>query len=110
MQALLVLYMTHQLLTPEHIGNVLGFDPFQRMVALIYGPATGQALASHIFGFYTSFVYVTPFLGRTLAVTIGASLMAVGHFLMAFDVSFLLALLCLLTGVGFFKGNIASQV
>src|SRR5438477_10414380 len=36
--------------------------------------------------------------------------MAAGHFLMAFDVSFLLALLCLLTGVGCFKGNLASQV
>src|ERR1043166_7673537 len=36
--------------------------------------------------------------------------MALGHFLMAFDVSFLLALLCLLTGVGCFKGNLASQV
>jgi hypothetical protein len=36
--------------------------------------------------------------------------MAAGHFLMAFDVSFLIALLCLLTGVGCFKGNIASQV
>jgi len=36
--------------------------------------------------------------------------MAAGHFLMAFDFSFLLALLCLLTGVGCFKGNLASQV
>jgi POT family proton-dependent oligopeptide transporter len=29
---------------------------------------------------------------------------------MAFDFSFLIALLCLLTGVGCFKGNLASQV
>ena len=36
--------------------------------------------------------------------------MALGHFLMAFEVSFLLALACLLIGVGCFKGNIASQV
>src|SRR5207248_3436007 len=41
---------------------------------------------------------------------IGASLMALGHFLMAFDVTFLIALTCLLTGVGCFKGNLASQV
>jgi POT family proton-dependent oligopeptide transporter len=41
---------------------------------------------------------------------IGALLMAAGHFLMAFDTSFLVALLCLLTGVGCFKGNLASQV
>src|SRR6202011_4754181 len=37
-------------------------------------------------------------------------LMSAGHFLMAFDFSFLIALTCLLTGVGCFKGNLASQV
>ena len=47
---------------------------------------------------------------RKLALLFGALLMAAGHFLMAFDFSFLLALLCLLTGVGCFKGNLASQV
>ena len=78
-----------------------------------------QALASAIFGLYTGLVYLTPiaggfiadrFLGRTRTITIGALLMSAGHFLMAFDVTFLLALTCLLTGVGCFKGNLASQV
>src|SRR5256885_1044519 len=36
--------------------------------------------------------------------------MAIGHFLMAIQPAFLLALLALLLGVGAFKGNIASQV
>ena len=36
--------------------------------------------------------------------------MAIGHFLMAFEGSFLVALLALVIGVGLFKGNIASQV
>ena len=36
--------------------------------------------------------------------------MAVGHFLMAFELTFLFALLCLVLGSGMFKGNIASQV
>jgi POT family proton-dependent oligopeptide transporter len=36
--------------------------------------------------------------------------MVAGHFLMAFDVSFVAAILCLFVGVGLFKGNIASQV
>ena len=119
MTALLVLYMTHSLLTPQHMSHVLGFGPFRWLIALFYGPAVGQALASHIYGFYTAFVYLTPIggglladrvIGRTNAVTIGAILMAVGHFLMAFDATFLIALLCLLLGVGCFKGNIASQV
>ncbi len=119
MTALLVLYMTHSLLQPGHIEHIAGFGVFQGLIALLYGPAAGQALASHIYGFYTAFVYLTPigggiladrFIGRTNAVTAGAILMAMGHFLMAFDATFLLALLCLLLGVGCFKGNIASQV
>jgi len=36
--------------------------------------------------------------------------MAIGHFLMAIQPAFLLALLALLLGVGAFKGNIATQV
>ena len=36
--------------------------------------------------------------------------MSIGHFLMAFEGTFLLALLTLIVGVGLFKGNIASQV
>ena len=77
------------------------------------------ALASAIFGLYAGGVYLTPIfgglladrvLGRTWTIIIGALLMTAGHFLMAFEGSFLLALACLLIGVGCFKGNIATQV
>jgi proton-dependent oligopeptide transporter, POT family len=120
MQTLLVLYTTRQLLLPGHVEHVAGFITFQRLLERVYGgPLSTVALASAIFGLYTGLVYLTPiaggliadrWLGRTRTVTIGAILMAAGHFLMAFDVSFLAALLCLLTGVGCFKGNLASQV
>ena len=40
----------------------------------------------------------------------GALLMALGHFLMAFETSFLFALLSLVIGSGLFKGNLASQI
>jgi POT family proton-dependent oligopeptide transporter len=119
MQALLVLYMTKQLLLPGHIRNVAGFGPFRAAIEWAYGPLSPLALASAIFGLYAGLVYLTPiaggfiadrWLGRTRTITVGALSMAAGHFLMAFDVSFLLALLCLLLGVGCFKGNIATQV
>ena len=120
MQTLLVLYMVSQLLHPGHIERIVGFTAFRTAVERAYGgPLSTVALASAIFGLYTGLVYLTPiaggiiadrWLGRTRTITIGALLMAAGHFLMAFDVSFLIALLCLLTGVGCFKGNIASQV
>ncbi len=119
MQALLVLYMVNRLLHPGHIENILGFGPFRHLIESFRGPLSVQALASTIFGLYTGLVYLTPIaggliadrlLGRTRTITIGALLMSAGHFLMAFDISFLLALTCLLCGVGCFKGNLASQV
>ena len=119
MQALLVLYMTHQLLLPGHVENVAFFEPFRSMIEGVWGELTPLALATTIGGLYSGLVYLTPILGgvladrllgRTRSITIGAVLMATGHFLMAFEVSFLLALLCLLLGVGLFKGNIATQV
>lgn len=119
MLALLVLYLAQQLLLPGHVENVIGFGPFRAMIEAVYGPLSPQALASVIVGLYSGLVYLTPiaggliadrWLGRTRTIAIGALLMATGHFLMAFDFSFLIAMLCLLAGVGCFKGNIATQV
>ena len=120
MQTLLVLYMVRQLLLPGHVERVAGFGWFRSVLESVYrGPLSTVALSSAIFGLYTGLVYLTPiaggfiadrWLGRTRTITLGALLMAAGHFLMAFDFSFLIALLCLLTGVGCFKGNLASQI
>jgi POT family proton-dependent oligopeptide transporter len=120
MQSLLILYMVHQLLHPGHIEHIAGFALFRHFLETLYGgPLATQPLASAIFGLYTGFVYLTPIagglladrlLGRTRTITIGALLMAAGQFLIAFDVTFLVALTCLLIGVGCFKGNLASQV
>lgn len=115
MQALLVLYMVNYLLVGGREEGVLLFDRF----SALYGGIEGQALASAIFGTYAASVYLTPILGGLLAdrvlgkrrtVLLGAVTMALGHFLMAFEASFLFALLCLVLGSGMFKGNIASQV
>ena len=115
MQTLLVLYMVNYLL-PERFDSVAGLGWLQQWR---YGGAEGQPLASAIFGDYTSLVYLTPilgglladrWLGRRMALIAGASVMSLGHFLMAFEGTFLLALATLIVGVGLFKGNIASQV
>ena len=120
MQSLLVLYMTKQLLLTPHVEKIAGFGAFQAFIQAVYHPGVStQALSSAIFGLYSSLVYLTPILGGLLAdrllgktrtIVLGGLLMAAGHFLMAFDVSFLLALLCLVLGTGCFKGNIAGQV
>jgi len=119
MQALLVLYLGKYLFLPEHVGQVAGIGALRGAIESVTGPRSPQQLASAVFGLYAGLVYLTPilgglvadrWLGRTRTVVIGASLMALGHFLMAFEGSLLAALACLLIGVGCFKGNIAAQV
>ena len=119
MQALLVLYLGEQLLLPGHVEHVAGFAVFRETIFRFTGPLTAPALASVIFGLYAGLVYVTPliggfvadrWLGRTWTVAAGAMLMAIGHFLMAFEASFVVAILCLIVGVGGFKGNLSTQV
>ena len=94
MRALLVYYMTKQLLI-------------------------GQGSASFIYGAYTSCAYFTPIiggviadrlLGKRRAIIIGASTMAAGHFMMAFDGLFYVALATIALGNGLFLPSLPSQV
>src|SRR5579859_1145975 len=119
MRSLLVLYMTKYLLLPEHSGAVLGLTATRRALAALFGPLDVQPLSSQIWGFYTALVYFTPMfgglladrvLGRRRTVVLGAVLMAIGHFMMAVEPLFLLALLFLILGSGAFKPNISTQV
>ncbi|HSQ64693.1 MAG TPA: peptide MFS transporter [Polyangiaceae bacterium] len=96
MRALLVLYLVEQ-----H-----GWQPEQ---------------SSTVYKWYTSLVYLTPLLGGFLAdqflglrasIVVGGALMALGHFLMAFEPLpiFYVALGCLIAGNGFFKPNMSTLV
>jgi POT family proton-dependent oligopeptide transporter len=94
MRTLLVYYMTKQLLM-------------------------GQQHASLIYGAYTAFAYFTPiiggvisdrWLGKRRAVIIGASIMALGHFMMAFEALFYPALATIAIGNGFFLPSLPSQI
>lgn len=115
----LVLYMNKSLLTPAHVGDVVGLDGLRAGLEAMLGPLTTLALASQIYGLYAGFVYFTPifggaiadrWLGRRRSVVAGAMLMSAGHFAMAFDESFLLAMLLMILGCGLLKGNISTQV
>jgi len=96
MRTLLVLYMTKALLYDDNGA---------------YG----------IYGAYVSLVYATPVLGGLIAdkllgsrsaIMLGAILMAIGHFAMAFEnkMIFFVALGFLIIGNGFFKPNISTLV
>jgi POT family proton-dependent oligopeptide transporter len=119
MRALLVLYMTKYVLMPGHAGSAIGLSGLKSALETVFGPLDVQPLSSQIYGFYTALVYLTPIFGGLLAdrvlgqrrtVVIGATLMAIGHFLMAVEQLFLFALLVLILGNGAFKPNISTQV
>jgi POT family proton-dependent oligopeptide transporter len=118
MQSLLVLYMTSQLLLPQHLRHVIGFAGFHSFLDWLYGHREGAALASSVMGLYSALIFATPLLGgiiadrllgRTRTIILGAVLMTIGHFLMAFDASFLIALACIITGMGC-AGTLKAQV
>jgi len=119
MRSLLVLYMVKHLLDPQQAAHVYGLAGFKTALESVFGPLGMQPFASQIYGLYTGLVYLTPIAGGLLAdrvmgqrrmVLIGAALMAVGHFMMAFEPLFLLALTVLILGNGAFKPNISTQV
>jgi POT family proton-dependent oligopeptide transporter len=94
MRALLVYYMTKQLLL-------------------------GQEKASFIYGIYTAIAYFTPifggmiadrWLGKRRAVIIGGSIMAAGHFMMTFEPLFYPALATIAIGNGLFLPSLPSQI
>lgn len=109
MQSLLVLYLVGRLLTPGHLERVWGLGAARAVLEGMYGPLSGQPLASAITAVYAALIFATPllggivadrWLGRTRTVTAGCVLMTLGHFLMVFDATFLPALLCLVLGSG----------
>ncbi|MDR6674119.1 peptide MFS transporter [Xanthomonas sp. 1678] len=94
MRTLLVYYMTKQLLF-------------------------AQEKSSFIYGSYTAMAYFTPILGGAVAdrwlgkrnaVIIGGSVMALGHFLMAFEPLFYVALATIALGNGLFLPSLPSQI
>ncbi|MBV8744764.1 MAG: peptide MFS transporter, partial [Xanthobacteraceae bacterium] len=99
--------------------GVIGLAGLRALLEAGSGRLDVQPLASQIYGLYTGLVYLTPLLGGLIAdrvlgqrrtVIIGAALMAIGHFMMASERLFLLALIMLVLGNGAFKPNISTQV
>ncbi len=118
MSALLALYMVKELLLPLNAAQVLGLATL-RSVFEFRGAMSDLAFASIIYGWYAGLVYFTPIVGGWVAdrilgakrtVMVGVLLMSAGHLAMSFYQSFLIALVLLILGSGFLKGNISAQV
>jgi POT family proton-dependent oligopeptide transporter len=94
MRTLLVYYMTKQLLFP------------QEKASLIYGGYVAAAYFTPLFGG----IVADQWLGKRRAVILGASTMALGHFLMTFEAFFYLALVTIALGNGLFLPSLPSQI
>lgn len=119
MRALLVLYLTSELLRPERASKIIGYGWFATQLEQVFGPLSTQAVSSQIYGLYGGLVFFTPllgglvadrWLGQRRAVFIGGLAIAAGHVMMAFDQTFLFALLAIIVGSGLFTPAIAAQV
>jgi proton-dependent oligopeptide transporter, POT family len=94
MRALLVYYMTKQLLFA------------QEKASLIYGTYTAVAYFTPIFGG----IIADRWLGKRRAVIIGGGIMAAGHFMMTFEPWFYAALATIALGNGLFLPSLPSQI
>jgi POT family proton-dependent oligopeptide transporter len=94
MRSLLIYYMTEQLL----IG--------QQKASLVYGAYTASAYFTPIVGG----VIADRWLGKRRAVVIGASIMALGHFMMASPPLLYWALATIALGNGLFLPSLPSQI
>jgi POT family proton-dependent oligopeptide transporter len=110
--------MVKELLLPENAAQVIGLAALRNMFEF-RGAMSDVAFSAIIYGWYAGLVYFTPIVGGWVAdrilgakrtVMIGVLLMSAGHLAMSFYSSFLLALLLLILGSGFLKGNISAQV
>lgn len=99
------------------------FSFFGMRTLLVYYMTTTllieQERASIIYGVYTVAIYLTPifggvladrWLGRRRSVVIGASVMILGHFMMASEALFYPALAVIAIGNGLFLPNLPGQV
>ena len=119
MVSMLVLYMTGELLHPDRIVHVAGWGAYHAGLTAVFGTMSDTAIATQTFSLYFAGITFLPLIGgwlgdrvitRRSAVTIGALVMTLGHFLMAFDTTFLAALVSLVVGAGLMRGNLAPQI
>ena len=104
----------------EHVGAVLLLR-HARAAGLLHDQAAadGAGTSSFIYGIYTGCAYFTPiiggviadrWLGKKRAIIIGGSVMALGHFMMAFEPLFYVALATIALGNGLFLPSLPSQI
>ena len=100
MRALLILYMTEEIYKAFESRDIIASTIYASYGALIYAtPVIGGMLADKLFGLRRS-------------IMLGGTLMAFGHFVLAFDteVLFFIALGLLIVGNGLMKPNISTFV
>ena len=94
MRAILVYYMTKQLLMAQDTSSI------------IYGIYTGCAYFTPLIGGFIA----DRFLGKKRAIIIGGSVMALGHFMMTQEPLFYVALATIAIGNGLFLPSLPSQI
>ncbi len=119
LQALLTLYLTHELLLPGHIEHVLGFSAYRRLLEGSGHALSPLDIASQTYGLMTSLSYALPLMGAFVAdrwlgqrrtMVLGLMVLAAAMAVMVTEQGFLVAIALIILGTGLLKCNLMVQI
>jgi proton-dependent oligopeptide transporter, POT family len=119
LQAVLTLYMTHQLLTPGHVEHIFGFSAYRRMLQGGGVALSPLDIASQTYGLLTSVSYALPLLGAFVAdrwfgqrrtMILGLVVLVAAMATLVTEQGFLIACGLIVLGTGLLKCNLMVQV
>lgn len=112
-QLLLVLYLVDALAHPAVEIRIWQLTAAHDWASAQLGLQSNQTFVSAIYGLFGGLAYLTPviggalsdrFISRRTAVIVGSLFMAAGHAMLALQTPFLIGLVCLACGNGFYRG------
>lgn len=118
-QALLTLYLTKWLFTPDHAASVIGFELYRSLVEGVFGRTSLLGLASQTFGLFTGLMYGLPLVGALIAdrwagqrltTAIGLVALVIGYVLVSFEPTFLIGLIVVIAATGAYKSNLLAMI
>lgn len=118
-QALLTLYLTKWLFTPDHAAKVIGFEAYRSTIEAVFGRTTLIGLASQTFGLFTGLAYALPlvgalvadrWLGQRMTTCIGLIGLVAGYVLVSIEPTFLIGLTVVIVATGAFRSNMLAMI
>ena len=115
----LTLYLTHHLLLPGQVEDVIGFSAYRGLLQGSGPPLSAVDIASQTYGVYTGVSRALPLLGAILAdrwmgqgraMAVGLAVLVVAFLALIFEQTFIVGLLLFFVGSGLLRCNLMVQI